>query len=154
FEFGQLAAPRHLHLELAAAAAHDRTVGIRRVQRVDEPPPPGAPAAAGSDIAAGPAEGGHGAGVGKRLAIDDVGSAIEQEIEWRAPQRSRRWGGAPAPGKSPRGWPAARGVPRTAATPQPPRRGGNPAIARTSGSPIAITSVLENNASKPRQYSS
>src|SRR5262249_60541243 len=52
FEFGQLAAPRHLHLELAAAAADDGTVWIRRIQRVDEPPPPSAPAAAGSAIAA------------------------------------------------------------------------------------------------------
>jgi len=32
FELGKLTAPRHLHLELATAAADDRTIGIGRIE--------------------------------------------------------------------------------------------------------------------------
>src|SRR6266480_4521233 len=78
FELGKLAAPRHLHLELAAAAADDWTVGIRRIERVGKPAAPRAAAAARCDIAAAPAGRRHAADLGKRLGIGDLGAALEQ----------------------------------------------------------------------------
>src|SRR5260221_13691551 len=83
-ELRKLTVTRHMDLGHAPTAGDNRTIGIGRIEGVDEPPPPRAPAAAGCDIAAAPAGGGHAAGVGKRLGIDDVGSAIKQEIEWGA----------------------------------------------------------------------
>jgi len=47
-----------------------------------------------------------------------------------------------------------RGVTRTVPIPHPPASGGNPLSARTSGSPITITSVFANKWRKPSQYSS
>src|SRR3712207_5816775 len=94
-------------------------------------------------------EGATPAGVGQsacrfeRRRLDDSLARWQQEVEPLAGARQYTQGCA-----------VARGVTRTVATPQPPRRAGSPAIARTSGSPMAITSVCANSASKPPQYSS
>src|SRR4051812_8717046 len=62
--------------------------------------------------------------------------------------------GSPGPDQYTHGWVVPRGVTRTVLTPHPPDLGGSPAIARTSGSPIAITSVFAKRARNPCQYSS
>src|SRR6516164_8633553 len=87
FELGQLAAGGHLHLELAVAASHNRTIWIWLIECAQEPTAPGAPPAAGLDMAAGPAQRRHTACLRKRIGIDDIGAEIEQEIEWRAGSR-------------------------------------------------------------------
>src|SRR5215813_4684938 len=84
FELGKFAARGHSHLERAAAAADHRTVGIRRIDGVQQPPPPRAAATAVRNIAAVPAGRGHAARVGERIGIADAGAALEQQVERRA----------------------------------------------------------------------
>src|SRR5262249_61163455 len=68
FELWQPAARRHPDLELAAAAADDRTVGIRRIERIEQPAAPRAAAAAGRDVSATPTGRCHPACLHQRLA--------------------------------------------------------------------------------------
>src|SRR5262249_56175837 len=69
FELGKFAAPRHLHLQLAAIATDDRTVGIGLIKGVQQAPPPGASSAAGPDIVAVPAGGRHPARLANPIAL-------------------------------------------------------------------------------------
>src|SRR5439155_18270340 len=84
FELGKFSATRHLHLQLTAVAADDRTVGIRLIEGVQQATPPSASSTAGPDIAATLAGGRHPARLSKWIGIRDVGTDVEQKIERRA----------------------------------------------------------------------
>src|SRR5262245_2809718 len=81
FELRQLAALCHLHLQRARAAANDRAIGIRAIERMQQPPAAGAAPAAGPNVAAGLARRRHAARLRKRVSGGDAGPLVEQQIE-------------------------------------------------------------------------
>jgi hypothetical protein len=115
----------------AVLAVDDGTIGIRLIELIQQAPPSRTSATARWKVVAEGAGLRHGSRVCERVFGHDRAAKIEKHLERRslAGPVDAGLNGRPPRGDADRGDAAA------------PSRGGSPAMARTSGSPIASTSV-------------